>query len=140
MSNAPSRAAAADAFYAAFLENLRADLTLNSKPVITSLTQIAGENKPFARAIVDALRDHILEVCEACSGSFPLRRSRPRADAHPPPPPPPPRWCNSVSLMALRAVMCGPSESTTQHHGVALCSGAVFVFVCLLLTQSGAQS
>ena len=52
-----------DAFYAAYLDNLRTDLVMNSKPMIHTLTQIAGENKQFAGAVVDALREHILEVC-----------------------------------------------------------------------------
>mmetsp|Transcript_38552 Transcript_38552/g.109019 ORF Transcript_38552/g.109019 Transcript_38552/m.109019 type:complete len:509 (-) Transcript_38552:710-2236(-) len=51
----------AEAFYAIYLENLRTELTLNSKPVIHNLTQIAGDHKHFAGAVVDALTDHILE-------------------------------------------------------------------------------
>ncbi len=85
MSNAPNQAAAADAFYAAFLENLRTDLVLNSKPVIHSLTQIAGENKPFARAIVNALRNHILEVCEASSSDVTLLQAGCAVSRHSPP-------------------------------------------------------
>lgn len=57
-----------DAFYAAYLDNVKTDLIMNSKPVIHTLTQIAGENKQFACAVVDALRTHIKEVCSAGSG------------------------------------------------------------------------
>eukprot|EP00873_Tetraselmis_striata_P013356 jgi/Tetstr1/433620/TSEL_022885.t1 len=50
-----------DLFFANYLDNLRSDLTQNSKPVINFLTDMAADNRQFAPAVVDALRVHILE-------------------------------------------------------------------------------
>ena len=45
-----------------FLTSLRDDLTINSRPVIMNLTQIAGENVNAASTIVKALEEHIQKV------------------------------------------------------------------------------
>ena len=45
-----------------FLTSLRDDLTINSRPVIMTLTQIAGENINAASTIVKALEEHIQKV------------------------------------------------------------------------------
>jgi hypothetical protein len=45
-----------------FLASLRDDLTINSRPAIMNLTQIAGENINAASTIVKALEEHIQKV------------------------------------------------------------------------------
>ncbi len=45
-----------------FLTSLRDDLTFNSRTVIMTLTQIAGENIGSATTIAKALEEHIQKV------------------------------------------------------------------------------
>lgn len=56
---APSGAAAQ--FVADFMNALK-QLTLNSRPIILALTDLARENRAYAREVVDSLEGHIRSV------------------------------------------------------------------------------
>lgn len=50
--------------YVDFLDCLD-DLSVNSRPIIKTLTEIAQENAPFAKSVTNALADHILRTAPA---------------------------------------------------------------------------
>lgn len=46
-----------------YIESL-SDLTTNSKPLINTLSIVAGENRRFAKTITGAIESHILKVAD----------------------------------------------------------------------------